>query len=314
MTAVKTAARYFFSASVFTIILYLFNANDVLATMADTNIISIVTAVGLSLGAQLFSAIRLKQLLVLQGITLSIRKVLFIGLSAVFFGLIIPGGAVAAFAVRFVQLSRNARIEFVAAALVMDRIIATVFLVVIGAMAIAFDQVESLWVGVIVTGTIISVVFFVFGERSSAWVIDWLDNVTVNESPGRLHRFGMRICKTLLNYSTISGKQVLIVLAASLLAHLFGCLAYYVIAIGMGLELSFLSICWIRSGLILSVMIPVSVAGLGVRELTAVGLLIPLGFDEVQAVGFSILIFLSTSVILGLIGGFFELLGTTGRR
>lgn len=310
----KTATRYFFSASVFTVILYLFNVNDVLATMAGANIASIVIAVGFSLGAQLFSAIRLKQLLVLQDITLSIRKVLFVGLSAVFYGLMIPGGTVAAFAVRFVQLSRNARIEFVAAALVVDRILATVFLVVIGTMAIVFDQVESLWVGIIVTGTIFGVGFFVFGQRSSAWMIDRLDNVASNESPGRLHRFGMRICKTMLNYSTVSGKQVLIVLAVSLLAHLCGCLAYYVIAIGIGLDLSFLSICWIRSGLILSVMIPVSVAGLGVREITAIGLLVPLGYGEVQAVGFSILIFLATTVIPGLIGGFFELLGTTGRH
>lgn len=314
MSAVKTATRYFFSVSVFAVILYLFNANDVLATMAGANIASIVIAVGFTLGAQLFSAIRLKQLLVLQDITLSLRKVLFVGLSAVFYGLMIPGGTVASLAVRFVQLTRNARIEFVAAALVVDRIIATVFLVIIGTMAIAFDQMEPLWAGVTLTGFIFGVGFFVFGKRSSTWVIDRLGNAASNESSCRLHRFGMRICKTLLNYSTVKGKQVLIILAASLLAHLCGCLAYYVITIGVGLDLPFLSICWIRSGLILSVMIPVSVAGLGVREITAIGLLVPLGYGEAQAVGFSILIFLATMVIPGLIGGFFELLGTTGRR
>ena len=88
----KAAIRYLFSLSVFTVILYLFNANDVLATLAGTNVTSVVTAVGLSLGAQLFSAARLKQLLVLQGIMLSLRRVLFVGLSAIFYGLMIPGG------------------------------------------------------------------------------------------------------------------------------------------------------------------------------------------------------------------------------
>lgn len=314
MSAVKTAARYFFSASVFIIILYLFNANDVLTTMSGANIVSVVIAVGFSLGAQLFSAIRLHQLLVLQDIILSIRKVLFIGLSAVFYGLMIPGGTVAAFVVRFVQLSRNARIECVAAALVVDRIIATVFLVVIGTIAIAFDQVDPLWAGVMITGTIFSVGLFMFGQRSSTWLFDRLDNVASNESPGRLRRLGMKICKSLSNYSTISNKQALIILTVSLLAHLCGCLAYYAIATGIGLDLSFLSICWIRSGLILSVMIPVSVAGLGVREITAIGLLVPLGFGEAQAIGFSILIFLGTAVMPGLVGGLSELLGTTGRR
>ena len=164
------------------------------------------------------------------------------------------------------------------------------------------------------TGTLFSVGFYIFGRRSSTWIIDRLNNVASNESPGRLHRFGMKICKSLSNYSTISNKQALIILIVSLLAHLCGCLAYYAIAIGIGLDLSFLSICWIRSGLILSVMIPVSVAGLGVREITAIGLLVPLGFGEAQAVGFAILIFLGTAVMPGLIGGFSELLGTTGRR
>jgi uncharacterized protein (TIRG00374 family) len=314
MSAVKTAARYFFSATVFTVILYLFNANDVLTTMAGTNIASIIIVVGFSLGAQLFAAIRLQQLLVLQDIILSIRKVLLIGLSAVFYGLMIPGGTVAAFAVRFVQLSRNARIEFVAAALVVDRIIATMFLVFIGIIAITFDQVESFWVGPMVTVAIISVGFFVFRQRTSAWMVDRLDNIASDESPGRLRRFGMKICKAFLNYSTIDNKQALKILAVSLLAHLCGCIAFYVVATSVELELSFLSICWIRSGLILSVMIPISIAGLGVREITAIGLLVPLGFGEAQAVGFSILIFLGTSVIPGLIGGIFELLGTTGRR
>lgn len=271
-------------------------------------------AVGFSLGAQLFSAIRLQRLLVLQDIILSIRKVLFVGLSAVFYGLMIPGGTVAAFAVRFVQLSKNARIEYVAAALVVDRIIATVFLVVIGIISIAFDQMEPLWVGIIVTGAIISVGFFVFEQRSSAWIIDRLDNVANKETPGRLRRFGLKICNSLLRYTTISNKQALIILTVSLLAHLCGCLAYYIIATGIGLDISFLSICWIRSGLILSVMIPMSIAGLGVREITAIGLLVPLGFGEAQAVGFSILIFLGTVVIPGLFGGFSELLGTTSRR
>ena len=106
----------------------------------------------------------------------------------------------------------------------------------------------------------------------------------------------------------------MIVLATSLLTHLWGCLAYYAIAIGMGLDIPFLSICWIRSGMILSAMVPVSVAGLGLREIAAIGLLVPLGFAEAQAVGFSIVVFLSMPVIIGLIGGFVELLRVTDKE
>ena len=237
-----------------------------------------------------------------------------LGLSTIFYGLVVPGGAVTASVVRFDQLSRDARIEPVAAALLVDRVIATVFLVVIGAIAIAPDQAERLWAGVIVAGTIFGAGIFAFGRRSSMWVIDRLDNVTSNESSSKLHRFGVGISKAFSNYSTAGGGEVLIVLATSLLAHLCGCLAYYAIATSMDLDISFLSICWIRSGMILSTMIPVSVAGLGLREITTIVLLVPLGFGEAQAVGFSMLIFLATPVIIGLFGGLGELFrGTDGR-
>jgi uncharacterized membrane protein YbhN (UPF0104 family) len=55
-------------------------------------------------------------------------------------------------------------------------------------------------------------------------------------------------------------------------------------------------------------MIPISVAGLGLREAAAIGLLVPLGVGEAQAVGFSLLIFLVSPLIVGLIGGSGELL------
>ena len=310
----KTAARSLFSVAVFTLILYLFDANDVLTTIAGADVTSIVIAVGFALGAQFFAAIRLKRLLDLQDIMLSLWKVFFVGLSAMFYGLVIPGGTVAAFALRFVQLSRNARVEPVAAALVVDRVIATMFLVVIGTMAIAIDQAEPLWAGVIVAGTISGAGIFAFGWRSSMWVIEGFDDVKNNGSSNRLRRFGVRTSRAFLNYSTAGGGEVLIVLATSLLTHLWGCLAYYAIAIGMGLDIPFLSICWIRSGMILSAMVPVSVAGLGLREIAAIGLLVPLGFAEAQAVGFSIVVFLSMPVIIGLIGGFVELLRVTDKE
>ena len=73
------------------------------------------------------------------------------------------------------------------------------------------------------------------------------------------------------------------------------------------------TICWIRTGMILSTMIPLSVAGLGLREITAVGLMVPLGFAQAQAVGYAILIFLVRPVMIGIIGGVGEFFGATSR-
>jgi uncharacterized protein (TIRG00374 family) len=312
MPPVKSAARYVFSISILVVILYLFDANDVLATMANAEIGSLLIAVGLALSSQFFSAMRLHRLVVLQDIALSLGRIFLIGLSAVFYGLIVPGGTLAALAVRFVQLSRDARVESVAAALIVDRVIATAFLIVVGTIAIAFDKTEPLWASVIAAGIIFSAGSFVFGRRFILRSIDRLDDASRRDSHSRMHGFAERIGGAFLKYSTVGSGQILIVLAVSLLAHLCGCLTYFTIAKSMGLNIAFLSICWIRSGMILSTMIPVSVAGLGLREVAAIALLVPLGVGEAQAIGFSILIFLVTPVIVGLIGGSGELLRLGG--
>jgi len=190
MAALKTAARYFFSLSVFALILFLFDANDVLATIKGADVTSLLIAVGFALFAQFFSAIRMKQLLVMQNIMLSLPRVFLIGLSTVFYGLVIPGGSIAAFAVRFAQLSRNARIELVAAALVVDRVIATILLIVFGAIAFAVDYAALLWFVIIVTGTILGTGMVAFRCRSSERVLHQLENFADNESSGRFNKFG----------------------------------------------------------------------------------------------------------------------------
>ena len=313
MPRVKPLARAVVSASILAVILYLIDANDVLATIARADVGAVAIAVGFALSSQLFSAARLHRLALLQDIALSLGRVFLIGLSAVFYGLIVPGGTVAAFVVRFVQLSDEARAESVAAALIVDRVIATIFLIVVGTIAIAFDQAEPLWAGIVVAVSLLGAGILLFGRRMIVRLIDRPVSISEQHTPGKLRGFAKRFSLALARYSRAGNAQFLFVFAASLLAHLCGCATYYVIANGMGLDVTFLSVCWIRSGMILATMIPISIGGLGLREVAAIALLAPLGVGEAQAVGFSILIFFIAPVIVGLIGGLGELL-SLGRR
>ncbi len=311
MFGLKTAGRFAFSVILFTLILYVLDANSVVETMARANIVHLVIAVGCVLCAQCIAAIRLNRLLVLQQITISLWKVFSIGLAAIFYGLVIPGGTVAAFLVRYAHLTRNARGEDVAAALIVDRVAATVFLLIIGGLAFASEMAGMLGVSLLVVGLLSMAGIVFIGRQSFSGLVDTLNAfASQDESSSRLYRIVIRVSRALLSYSTISRNQVLMLFLTSVLSHLFGCLAYFTIAIGIGLDFSFQTSCWVRSGMILSTMVPVTVAGLGLREITAVGLLVPLGIAEVQAVGYSLFIFLVTPVIVGLIGGIAELFGT----
>ena len=309
----KTAARYAFAVIVLALILYLLDTTDVIATVAGANVASVAVAVGFALATRFFAAMRLRLLLGMQGAMLPLRKVFFIGLSAVFYGLLVPGGTIASFVARVVQFSRQVKVEVIGAALVVDRVVATALLLAIGAVAVAFDRADPLWAGIVLAGVLVCAGIVLFGRGTMEWLRTRLDGLVDDASSGRWRGIAVRTAKAFLIYSTASRGQVLVIFMSSLIAHLCGCLAFYAIAAGIGLDVSFLAMCWIRSGIILSAMLPISVAGLGVREVTAIALLLPLGVAEAQAVGFSILIFLVTPVTIGLIGGLAELAGATSR-
>jgi hypothetical protein len=299
MSARRTGARIVFSVAVLVSVFYLFDAHAVVVTLAATDVASMLLAVALSLGAQLFSAMRLRRLLLIQEIALPLGRVYLIGLSAVFYGLLIPGGTVAAFAVRFARL---ARLETIAAALVVDRVVATVFLVAIGVVAAAFDRADPFWVSAVAVAAACGAAAVLARRR-----LPRLESVAGPAPSGRLAKAVRRVSEAFLRYSTATPRQILSLVWTSLLAHVCGCLAYCAIAKGMGLDLALLTACWVRSGVILATMIPVSLAGIGLRELAAIGLLVPLGFGEADAIGYSLLIFLVTAVIVGVIGGLSEL-------
>lgn len=307
MSSLKPVGKLAFSLSVLAAIFYLIDTNAVFQALVSADPWMVAFAIGFALGSQIFSAMRLQQLALLQDIPLRFVRVLLIGLSAVFYGLIVPAGTVAAFAVRFIQLSREARVESVAAALITDRVIATIFLLAIGLIAVSFDRADPLLAVAIATVALLAVGTIVSGRQllMRAWN-------RLKSSPNRflsvkLYDYASRISTAFAKYSLADGRQVAIIGASTLLAHFCGCLVYYAVAKGLGLNLTLLSICWIRSGMILCTMIPVSVAGVGLREVAAIVLLAGLGISEVQAVGFSILVFLVTPVTVGLIGGAAEL-------
>jgi uncharacterized membrane protein YbhN (UPF0104 family) len=69
---------------------------------------------------------------------------------------------------------------------------------------------------------------------------------------------------------------------------------------------SVVSLAWIRSGMMLAAMLPVSFAGLGLREGASVFLLEMFGVSPQLAVAFSLLAFASTVLAVGLVGGLAE--------
>ena len=88
----------------------------------------------------------------------------------------------------------------------------------------------------------------------------------------------------------------------SLASNITGLAFYYWLARAAGLGLGLFELGWVRSAITTLGMLPLTLAGLGVREGAMISLLAPYGVTPVVAVTFSLLLFL-TGVVVALAGG-----------
>ena len=105
------------------------------------------------------------------------------------------------------------------------------------------------------------------------------------------------------------------VLLLSVLTHGLGIAAYALVASALDLDLALATVAWTRSAAVLIAIVPISVAGLGVREGVLVVLLAPYGIAAADALTYSLLAFGTTILAVGLLGGVLEALRLLwGRR
>ena len=92
----------------------------------------------------------------------------------------------------------------------------------------------------------------------------------------------------------------------SLLAHLIGTAGYWLLALSLGMELSLMAIGWIRAGMMLATLLPVSISGLGVREAASLVLLSYYNVPADAAIAYSLIVFMTSILFIGLLGGLAE--------
>lgn len=97
-------------------------------------------------------------------------------------------------------------------------------------------------------------------------------------------------------------------LAASLAQDLLRAAGAYSFARALDLDLGFLTVAWMRVAVHAVMLLPISIAGLGVRESTLVLLAAPYGLTASEAVAWSFLMFAGT-LLAALLGGLNEARG-----
>jgi glycosyltransferase 2 family protein len=258
----------------------------------------------LALLAHVVIADRLRRLVQALGMRLSTLTLLQINLATVFYGLILPAGNVTGIIARFYRMSRREpNYAGIAVALAFERLAATLTLCLVG---IAFWLVDwrADWPALILMlGALAALLLLhatLFTSRPPLLI-------RLRDGLGRWWPHSLTSLRQALQQSRSLPQGVVAkVFALSILTHGLGVVAYDLVASALSLDLSFATIAWTRSAAVLIAIVPISIAGLGVREGAMVVLLAPYGIAAADTLAYSLLAFATTILAVGLLGGLIE--------
>lgn len=243
--------------------------------------------------SHLIIAVRMAFLIRRQHFNIEIREVFYIRLISFYYKLFIPGGALANIGVLFYKFSRirkNRKSEILSVVL-FDRLLATIGLSLVGLLflGLARPELPSLLINCLIVVFVLSL--SLIGLVLSTRISNLLERVALNTITKNVVEKFVKFLHSIKKFRNLSISDFYYLLILSLLPHLVGVLAFTAIGQAMGLQLSFWDWGWMRSIIILVTMLPVSLAGLGVRDGMIIYLLhqFSVSVDTAWAVSFLVL-------------------------
>lgn len=288
------------------------DVKGVLAALRDIDITLWSLAVFLSFVFRSVLSYQMSLGLPAVGMDATVRQLLKITLIAGFYALVLPGALLAGGAASWYKLSRYGDNAMESAALVVYfRIINTLTLLGVGLVAICLDSrswTEALWWPAFGIFMACLFLFLPFISWPAARLVAGVTEFVLRSwrLPVWLQRKVREGRNAIVHFQVLNTPQVLQVFALSMVANAVAVFAWYLLAEAIGIQLPLPVVAWLSSLLWIIQMIPISIGGLGLREVSLVAVLHVYGIAEAQAVSYSLAIF-SLMVVSGLVGGILEL-------
>ena len=282
---------------------------DIARTLNSADLGYVVLALMLQVAMRLPNAVRIKIIADAQALRLSIKTIVSILLSTSFYGLLLPGVLAGGAATWIKYVQHGADASRALACIVINR--ATEILTTVS-VGISFWMIDRKLVGLpdgvflpLAAITLLSIYALIFGRAHYLSVVVShgmrLASLKNNVLYGKLVAFANDVARM----RELRRGPLVTMLVASLAQELLGATAMFCFAQALNLELGFYTVAWMRAGVYLVVLLPLSLMGLGVREGILVLLTAPYGVMAPRAIAWSFLIFFGTlAAALG--GGLIE--------
>ena len=292
-------------------LLWLAPPHAIMAVLATAEPRWVIAGVMLSLAATLLSAAIFRGILALRGIDARYGAVLAANLAGDFYSLSLPGGLAVGGAVRLIRLGRDGRgMSGVLAAIVVSRVQEMLLQLSLALLAMCWIlgrlPAAGSWAAVIGLGTLATAGIYLalFNRTCRRWgfglMTRWLPRRS--RRAGRLRRLLVRAGRV----RQVGALAHARLLAMGVLRHLLGAAAFLAFAAAAGVELGLAPALWTRGVTGITMLLPLSVAGLGLRELSYVALLGIFGVPPATALAVSLMVF-ATLLLNAAAGGLIEL-------
>jgi glycosyltransferase 2 family protein len=317
-------------------VLFRFVPLDALAeTLAGIHAIWLGVALLMQYAMRAVATLRMKVIADHQGLHLSHFAHWRILLITQFYSMLLPGPVVGGGATWMKYVQHGADHPTAAASIVLNRAVGLVMLVVIGAMAWFADAgqtVPLLLATLLLAGLLALAVFDVRAlplrsghgahfRRAAAAGGPALPPASRRPQDGAqgsrpgIRSLAVRIATELLRrlelFVAIPRRGKLVVVTGSALYEVVAAATMLCFAMAVGLALPLLTVLWMRAALQLLLLLPFTIAGLGLREAGLVGLCALVGVPAAVAVAWSLTILLG-QITVAASGGVLEAKGASG--
>jgi uncharacterized membrane protein YbhN (UPF0104 family) len=301
------ALRVLISVGALGFLLWQIGLGETLTVLRSADLRLLLTAFALVLVSLVIRAGRWAVLLWALELRVSFKRLVYLYFVGTFFNSFLPsgfGGDVA----RAIELTQDTPPPAAVGTVLVDRMTGLLVLLLIGLLALPFSVANlPLWLVwlliAVASGGLLAGVLILEGRllrRATAWLPDRL-SLAGSGTLGRI-------------YAAVSGcgwRAIGQALAVSLVFNLINILINYLCGRAVGIDLS-LGYFFVTAPLIsISLMIPVSIGGIGVRDWVVVALFDPVGVSSNTAASMSLSLY-AVSAAAGLVGGL--LYGIQGLR
>ncbi len=213
-----------------------------------------------------------------------------------FYATILPG-QIAGEAVKIVYAKKNGiNLSSSSASVFIDKVTSFVAIFFLGLIGILFDNKNTVMVILFTVLIAVSILMFIFYKEVSFKTKAFLKNRNskyIDKAIRFLDRIDEHMEKPVF---------LLAIILIGVICQIVGMFSHFLVLKSVGVNIHFCSLMWIFSFLSIALFIPISIGGLGVREISYVGLLGIYGISNEVALTGSLLIFTIT-LLNALIGG-----------